>query len=154
MSEVIHDTQEFWRPPVAAEPVAGAPVAAPVLVEACDDCGTEFMVGARFCYVCGAPRLAQENSGSRSWITYLEFQHMREGFQALRRSLALSTGTFIAVLLGLGCLVAALSVGFIYAVQNFADFQAIQYWRVEWLLAAVAAFLAGLMLKQSDHTRS
>jgi hypothetical protein len=155
MSEVIHDTHEFWRPPAADEPVIQSQAGSPILVEACDDCGTEFMVGARFCYVCGAPRLGQENSiSSRTWISYLEFQNIREGFRALRRALALPTASLIAFLTGVVCLVAALAVGFIYAVQNFADFQAIQYWRVEWLLAAVAAFLAGTLLKHSDQSHS
>jgi hypothetical protein len=154
MSEVIHDTHEFWRPPVADEPAIPSQISSPILVEACDDCGTEFMVGARFCYVCGAPRVSQENTATgRTWISYLEFQNIRGGFQALRRALALSTAALVAFLAGVVCLVAALAVGFIYAVQNFADFQAIQYWRVEWLLAAVAAFLAGMMLKHSDQSR-
>jgi len=37
-----------------------------------------------------------------------------------------------------------MGVGSFTAVQSFADFQAIQYYRVQWLLAAVAAFMAGL----------
>ncbi|HUK23938.1 MAG TPA: hypothetical protein VLV49_05110 [Terriglobales bacterium] len=155
MSEVIHDTQEFWRPPAADEPVLPAQSGSTVLVEACDDCGTEFMVGARFCYICGAPRVSQEHAGAgRSWISYLEFQNIREGFRSLRQHLELSTASLIAFLVGVVCLVAAFAVGFIYAVQNFADFQAIQYWRVEWLLGAVAAFLAGMMLKNAGHSRS
>jgi hypothetical protein len=155
MSEVIHDTQEYWRPPAGNQPLVSAPAGSPILVEACDDCGTEFMVGARFCYVCGAPRLSQENSArERDWISYLEFHNIWDRFLSLRRVLALSTGAFIAFFIGVGCLIAALSVGFVYAVQNFADFQAIQYWRVEWLLAAVAAFLAGMMLKRPDQDRS
>ena len=42
MSEVAHNAQhEFWRPPAAQPGAAG-----PNMVEACDGCGTEFMVGA------------------------------------------------------------------------------------------------------------
>jgi len=29
------------------------------------------------------------------------------------------------------------------------DFQAVQYWRMEWLLGGVAAFIAGILLKIS-----
>ena len=32
-------------------------------------------------------------------------------------------------------------------IQNFSDFQAIQLWRIEWLLGAVALFLAGILLR-------
>jgi hypothetical protein len=49
----------------------------------------------------------------------------------------------------LGCLLAAITVGAIYSVQNLADFQAIQSWRIQWLLAALAAFVAGILLKQA-----
>ena len=43
-------------------------------------------------------------------------------------------------------------MGFIYSVQNFADFQAIQFWRMQWLLGAVAAFVAGILLKRTGAT--
>jgi uncharacterized Tic20 family protein len=59
----------------------------------------------------------------------------------------------VAFLIGLGCLLATISVGFIYAVQNFADFQAIQFWRMEWLLAAIAAFVAAILLRRTGSAR-
>jgi hypothetical protein len=151
MAEVVHDTQhDFWRPPVVVAPTGLGAEGSP-LVEACDGCGTEFMVGARFCYICGSPRLAQENPATvRSLLSYLEFHNILEGFRVLRQKLGLSVASMVAFLTGAFCLLAAFSVGFIYAVQNFADFQAIQYWRMEWLLGAVAAFLAGMMLKASS----
>ena len=154
MAGAVHNTQhDFWRPPTVAEGEIGGAENFP-LVEACDGCGTEFMVGARYCYVCGSPRLVQENPATvRSLLSYLEFQNILEGFRALRRILALPVGSMIAFLAGALCLLGALSVGFIYSVQNFADFQAIQYWRVEWLLGAVAAFLAGMMLKSSNSNQ-
>lgn len=154
MAGVVHDTQhDFWRPPAVIENEESRAANLP-MVEACDGCGTEFMVGARYCYICGSPRVSQENPATvRSFLSYLEFQNVLEGFRALRQKLALSTGSMIAFLAGAFCVFAALSVGFIYSVQNFADFQAIQYWRVEWLLGAVAAFLAGMMLKTSQQNR-
>jgi len=42
-------------------------------------------------------------------------------------------------------------VGFLYPIDNLGDFQAIQLWRIEWLLAAVAAFVAGILLKKSGE---
>ena len=40
-------------------------------------------------------------------------------------------------------------MGAIYSVQTLADFQAIQSWRMQWLLAALVAFVAGILLKQA-----
>jgi hypothetical protein len=40
-----------------------------------------------------------------------------------------------------------LLVGLLTA-KNFVDWQAIQLYRVEWLLAATASFVAGILLKK------
>jgi hypothetical protein len=61
--------------------------------------------------------------------------------------------SLIAFFAGLGCLLAAVAVGAIYSVQTLADFQAIQSWRVQWLLAALAAFVAGILLKQAGSVK-
>jgi hypothetical protein len=142
MSEIMHDAQhDFWRPPAVQHEAAAVP-AEPVMVEACDHCATEFMVGARYCYVCGATRQVQSGSNPHAWMRYLEFH-------TIKQALGLPVASLIAFLAGIGCLLAAIVVGAIYAVQNFADFQAIQLWRMQWLLAAVAAFLAGILLKHA-----
>src|SRR5713226_8429580 len=67
MAEVVHDAhQEFWRSPTVLEPLAGTvlPAAGLDVAEACADCGTEFMIGARFCHTCGLrrPRQAQADN--------------------------------------------------------------------------------------------
>jgi hypothetical protein len=143
MSEVIHDAQhEFWRPPAIAQSEIAAPAAGPTLVEACSECGTEFMIGARYCYVCGAARQVHGSLRPQRWTHYLEFH-------SIQRMIGLPIASLVAFLLGLGCLLASVAVGFIYAVQNFADFQAIQFWRMQWLLAAIAAFVAGILLKRT-----
>jgi hypothetical protein len=137
MSDVVHNApQEFWRPPVA--PSAAAQ---PGLAEICSGCRTEFMVGSLFCHVCGTSRAAQTSAAGR-WAPYLEFHHMK-------RALGLSTATLIAFLAGMACLlIAAFAVSMIYSIQTFNDFQAVQLYRMEWLLAAIAAFAAGLLLKK------
>src|SRR5580693_9003874 len=59
MAEVVQEApQEFWRSPLVLEPpaVAAPPAAAPAFSEACADCGTEFMIGSRFCHTCGLRR--------------------------------------------------------------------------------------------------
>jgi len=144
MSEVIHNApQEFWHPPVA--PPAGATEA---LAGACERCGTEFMVGARFCHVCGSSRSAKlSRSAEHNWADVLEFLRVLE-FHRVKQWFALPTASLISFLIGLGCVLAAIAVGIIYSVQNLADFQAIQLWRIEWLLAALAAFVAAILLKR------
>jgi hypothetical protein len=142
MAELVHDAQhEFWRPPIAQQEVP-----APAMLEACDSCGTEFIVSARFCHACGAARQTQQASlaAAPRWTRHLEFQN-------IKRLLGLSTASLIAFSIGLLCLLAVMGVGIVYTVQSFADFQAIQYYRVQWLLAAVAAFMAGLLLNRNSR---
>ena len=137
MSDVAHDApQEFWRPPVASSAAAH-----PGMVEVCSGCRTEFMVGSLFCHVCGGSRTAQTPAAGR-WALYLEFHN-------IKRALGLSTASLIAFLAGMACLfMAAFAVSMIYGIQTFNDFQAVQLYRMEWLLAAIAAFAAGLLLKK------
>jgi hypothetical protein len=145
MSEAIENTQhDFWRPPVIESQAAS-----PAMVEVCDGCETEFMVGAQFCHVCGAARQAQASGVTRRTATHaLQFFRFME-LQNVKRWFGLPMASVVAFLAGLGCVLAAIAVGLIYTVQNFADFQAIQLWRIEWLLGSVAAFLAGILLKQA-----
>ncbi len=147
MSGVVNDThQEFWRPPAAISNQSIHP-ASPAMAGACESCGTEFMVDGRFCHVCGSVRQPGANSAiASSWTRYLEFQ-------TIKQFMGLSAASLIAFLLGLGCLLAAVAVGMIFTVQTFNDFQAVQLFRLQWLLAAVAAFLAGILLKRSSPQR-
>ncbi len=141
MADVVHDAQhEFWRPPVAAtEATTG-------LVEVCDGCATEFMVGSLFCHVCGAAREARP-SATAHWTLYLEFHN-------IKRALGLSTASLVAFLVGMVCLImAGIAVGMIYSVQTFNDFQAVQLYRMQWLLGAIAAFAAGMLLKKSPDPK-
>ena len=146
MSEVIHSAKhDFWRPPIVQEAVA----AAPAFVEACDGCGAEFMVGARFCHGCGSVRQTQAHPLSQhNWMRYLQFLRALE-FQNVQNWLGLPLPSMIAFVAGVGCLLVALFVGLVYSVQTFQDFQAIQFWRMQWILGAVAAFVAGILLKRT-----
>ena len=151
MSEAIHETeQEFWVPPATSPPPAP-----PVLATACAHCDSEFMVGARFCHVCGAAREeARSNSSQPQWahyVGYLKVLRVLE-FQRVKEWLGLPMAALVSFLIGMGCVLAAMAVGLIYSVENLADFQAIQLWRIEWLLGAVVAFLAGILLKRADST--
>jgi len=147
MAGAIHNTpQEFWRPPIVPETATSG------LVEVCGHCHAEFMAGARFCHSCGAERLSKADlPAEASWTRHLQFLHVLE-FQSVKDRLGLSTAAMVSFLVGLGCILGAMLVGIIYSVQNFADFQAIQLWRMEWLLGALVAFVAGILLKRSGTT--
>lgn len=143
MSQVIHNAQhDFWSPPIVQEPAATA------LVEACDGCGAEFMVGARFCHVCGFARRSQAGAFSEySWSRNLRFLRVLD-IQNVQHWLGLSLAPLAAFIVGIGCLVVAALLGLVYSVQTFQDFQAIQFWRIQWILGSVAAFVAGILLKR------
>jgi cytosine/uracil/thiamine/allantoin permease len=53
----------------------------------------------------------------------------------------------LALIAGVVCALAAVGTGLIYTATTVLDWQAVQIWRVEWLLAAIVAFLAGILLK-------
>lgn len=178
MAHVAHDAdarQDFWRSPSVPEPTAAVvPVAATGMADACDDCGTEFMIGARFCHTCGLRRpampsatidaagglwprsLAIARSWSNSavsgwqkislprWIRYLHFHE-------IQRWIGLPTPSLIAFMIGVGCVAGAIGVSLVYRASNLAEFQAIQMWRIEWLLAATASFVAGILLKRPNN---
>jgi len=42
-----------------------------------------------------------------------------------------------------------LMTGVIYKVETFADWQAVQTWRIEWLLASAVTLLTGILLKKA-----
>jgi hypothetical protein len=168
MSEAVDQTQqEFWRPPVVE--AVGVPAAAGVAAAeaACSRCGTEFMIGSHFCHACGTHRrdarhlagvgaffeqklawfaaakedLLRGNIRLPWWLRYLHFHE-------IKRWVGLPTAAFVAFMAGLGCVAGAIGVGLVYKASNLAEFQAVQLWRIEWLLAATAAFVAGILLKK------
>ncbi len=132
--------QEYWRPPAQNPPQTSAVRPNP---ELCPRCQTEFAVGARFCHVCGAERNAQlELSSESRLIRFLDFRLIMD-------SLGLTAGALIAFIVGLACVIAAIVTGLIYTATTVLDWQAVQLWRMEWLLASVAAFVAGILLKRT-----
>jgi len=138
MAEVAQDAQHnFWRPPKATHELG----AQQNLVEACDRCATEFIVGSRFCHNCGATRLESSEA------IRLQQRTVILRFAGLGKRLGLSTGALIAFLVGIACMIGAAAIGLVYSTQTVLDWQAVQLWRIEWLLGAVAAFVAGCLLR-------
>lgn len=140
MADLVHDAQnEFWRPPAAQ---SGAE---PVLADACRRCGTEFMVGAAFCHICGTNRHRAGASAGMSWSRCVAlFRAIDLG--AVQNWLGLPLPSLCAFLIGVACLIVALAVG-LTSVHDYTDFEAVQLWRIQWLMAGCAAFLAGILLK-------
>jgi len=178
MSEVAQEThQEFWRPPspavlnninIADEIIVREAI--PTMAEACPRCSTEFLLGSRFCHTCGGRRPEALSSSAKadaaaiaglweqgvarvhflvaglgklelpSWLRYLHFHEIQSW-------VGLPTASLIAFVIGVGCVAGALLVGLLTA-KTFVDWQAIQFYRAEWLLAATAAFVAGILLKK------
>lgn len=147
MAEMVKNTEantEFWRPP--AEELHRSSRTA-LEVEVCDRCQSEFVMGSRFCHVCGLDRLPHTYSRAHEMITAVG--HALD-FNRMRNACGLNTAAFIAFLVGIFCLLATLLIGAIYNVKTVLDWQAVQIWRVQWLIAALMAFAAGILLRQKD----
>jgi hypothetical protein len=171
MAEVIQRSpQEFWRPPSPGGTQIDVRPTVSSMAEACPGCGTEFLSGSRFCHSCGGRRPEAVSAATRanaavvaglweqtvqaaqtaltgwrgiqfpSWLRYLHFHE-------IQGRLGLSTASLIAFVVGLGCAAGALLVGLITA-KTLVDWQAIQFYRAEWLLGATACFVAGILLKK------
>ena len=174
MAELAHGTQpEFWRPPsphMAEEVIVRESIS--TMAEACPRCATEFLLGSRFCHACGARRpeglsaleradaaavagmwqqgvhgvqsffkgVSWSKFKAPSWLSYLHFHEIKS-------RMGLSTGSLLAFVIGLACVAGALLVGLLTA-KTLVEWQAIQFYRAEWLLAATAAFVAGILLKK------
>jgi len=110
--------------------------------DVCSHCGTEFVVRSPYCRMCGWQ--------SETYETQELSTASKLDFHALRRRLNLSTAALICFIAGLGSLIAAATVGFIYSANTLVDWQAIQIWRIEWLLAAAVALLCGILLNRKS----
>jgi hypothetical protein len=47
-------------------------------------------------------------------------------------------------------MVATALTGVVYTARNLVDWEAVQIWRVQWLLAAIAAFLVVILLRKKE----
>jgi hypothetical protein len=181
MSEVAHGTQqEFWSPPAHhLGDLVSDHERVSSMAEACPRCGTEFLLGSHFCHSCGGRRPEAMSLEARSdaaemaglweravhgvasigslvsqaashirvefpaWLRYLHFHE-------IKKRIGLSAGSLVAFMIGIGCVAGALLVGLLTA-KTLGDWQAIQVYRAEWLLAATTAFLAGILLKKPGN---
>lgn len=143
MAGVVHSPgQEFWQPPISQAQAQEQPGR---MVEVCDRCGNEFVVGARFCHVCGETRgaLARASGGAGRYL-----RPFLNALGAVKQATGLGSASLLAFAIGLGCIVAAIITSIHYTVATVLDWQAVQVWRLEWLMAALVAFVAGILLKR------
>ncbi|HWY68101.1 MAG TPA: hypothetical protein VNX88_05520 [Terriglobales bacterium] len=128
---------------VASEP---APVAEPqTRHDLCQHCGAEFVVNSPFCRMCGRARDGVARRKKSRWDAL--------DFYQLRSRLGLSVGAMICFIVGLICIGAGVTTGFIYTASTLVDWQAIQIWRGEWLIAAGVAFICGILLNSRKTTQ-
>ncbi len=147
MSGVVHSAgQEFWQPPVSQAQAQEAPGR---MVEVCDRCGNEFVVGARFCHVCGETRgaLGRASGGVGRYL-----RPFADFLNGVKQGTGLGAVSLVAFAAGLACIFAAVFLGFFYTVGTVLDWQAVQVWRLEWLLGAAVAFIAGILFKRPQRS--
>jgi ribosomal protein L37E len=133
--------QEYWRP---ANPHVVQLIESSAKQEACRRCGVEFAPTARFCQACGSPREAGRRLAEGDGA--LTFSSANSA--SVRRALSISA--ILLFVLGVLCIVGAAAIGAIFKADTMSAWEAIQAWRIEWLLAASASFLAGILLKKMD----
>jgi hypothetical protein len=125
---------EFWKPArLQSAPSRDGE-------HACRQCGGELIAAAIFCHVCGTERhsVFEESSWWRS-------------FAGIRNALGQTTASFAAFVFGVAFMVAALLTGLVFVATTAIDWQAVQLWRIEWLLAAIACFVAGNLLRKARN---
>ncbi len=140
MADAVHNVkQEYWRPSNARRLVVD-----PIPTDATCDCGAEYLMGARYCHICGADRVPAMGLGgfTFNWVEWLDFS-------SIRRRTGLGTASLIFFVVGLACAFAAVAVGWLYTANTIQEWQAVQLWRIQWLLGATVAFLAGIVLKKA-----
>jgi hypothetical protein len=143
MAEYIRGlSQEYWRPAPSAGNQSGVHGFQTQANEAfCADCGTPYAAGARFCHLCGLCR--EDDLHPKSWNPFME----RFDLDAIRTQFGLSTTSLVFVLAAAIFLLATLMTGLIYSTSTLAEWQAVQTWRIEWLLATAVALLGAILFK-------
>jgi hypothetical protein len=137
----LEERQEFWKPAVAPRPEVVQAEQARATV--CRNCGGELVVGSRFCSHCGTDSQAlvvdKQQLLAPVWLS----------LAAWRRVSGRTIACVAALVLGCACIIAAVLTSYIYPATTLVDWQAVQMWRIEWLLAAIAILLAGILVKKN-----
>lgn len=135
---------EHWEEAQTVNRSAAATADQTVRHDLCHHCGAEFVVDSPYCRMCGRARDDAARPKKSRWSAFEFYQ--------IRRALGLTVGGMVSFIAGLLCLGAAIATGFIYTASTLVDWQAIQTWRQEWLLASGVAFLCGILLNGRKTT--
>lgn len=141
MAEAAPDYQQhedYWRP-LSGPKLQSDP--APELARVrCGRCRAELPFSAKYCQACGFEQT----------LTLVKPPALlgQPGLASLVSGLQQNLASFITLVLGCTCLLAAAATGLLFKVNTLSDWQAVQLWRIEWLLGAIAFFVAGVLLKR------
>ena len=130
-------SQEYWRP---SNPEVARLI--PQVRGICWRCGMDYSPGARFCSFCGG---AREALSAEPMPIRPEAEAPNERLKFWRAGLTLPS--FICLVAALVFALAAVLTGIVYRQETLVDWQAVQTWRMEWLLGSIVALLAGILLK-------
>jgi hypothetical protein len=99
--------------------------------------------------VCGETRgaLARSSGGAGRYV-----RPFGNFFVSLKQAIGLPAVSLVAFFIGLGCIFAAIFIGVFYTAATVLDWQAVQVWRLEWLLGAAVAFIAGILLRNPQRS--
>jgi hypothetical protein len=138
MASPAGTSQEYWRP---SNPNVARLI--PEVRGICWRCGMDYSPGARYCSFCGGAReaLTAEPTPIRPTI---EIEKRRVKLWPA----GLSLPSCVCLAAALVFALAAVLTGVVYRQDTLIDWQAVQTWRIEWLLSAVVALLAGILLKK------
>jgi hypothetical protein len=141
MGQAVENDQEYWRPP---RPEVMRLVIPGRTGAGCRRCGADYSAGARFCHICGSERDPQPTSPANETRGRADSAEP----SGVRSRFGFSMGGLAFFVIGIACMIIALATGVIYKTGTLADWQAMQIWRIEWLLGASAALLAAILLKR------
>lgn len=99
----------------------------------CPKCHTHLPNLAEYCLHCGAhvvPAPMQHTRGEQN--------HWR-------------VGALVCMVIGVACLLGALLTSAFFGQQTVLDWQAVQLWRIEWLLAGIALFALARFLQSESR---
>jgi uncharacterized membrane protein YvbJ len=108
----------------------------------CSNCGSEYAVGARFCHVCGNEREPDMRISRHARISEIL------NFDQICERTGLNAVALVVSIIGVICVIGALLVGVIYSANTVLDWQAVQVWRIQWMLGAIVAFLAAILFNR------
>lgn len=95
----------------------------------CPKCHARLPKLAEYCLHCGAH------------VATSPMPHVREDQNHWR------VGALVCMVIGIVCLLGALLTSAVFGQQTVLDWQAVQLWRIEWLLAGIALFVLARVLQ-------